>query len=494
MTPRMRSALLAALLGPIASPAFAQARPLTYDEVLRAAVDNNPSLATARMSLVQAEGGVRSSQGQFDPVYTLDGNYDQRRTQGFFQGFPFASRSESWRLGNTLSGSAATGTSYSVNADLDGNESVFTTDFGLAGEQEQTQQAVNANLGVSITQQLLEGILYRYNLQNVTRARQNATTAELQLEQAEQGAQYTAAEAYWSWVYTHELQRIADDSVEVAEEAFRVGQLQVESGQLAPVEGTRLEAAMVQAEQSAIDARNTAEQAANALLLAIGESPDQAIQPATPAGDVPVVELDEDAVVEVALAQNLDLAVSRAALELARLDASAAKHAVLPSLSATGAAGVGSQELSGAVGGAVSGLFDDDNQPYFSLGGQFSVPLGNRAARGERDRAVSVVGQRERELADLERSVRAQVEEQVRALQSARRSMELADVNQRLAQETLAAEEALAAAGRNIQKDVLEARTELDRSRAEAAKARTDYRLAQAQLLRLQGMLDQGAP
>jgi outer membrane protein TolC len=467
-------------------------RPLTYDEALRAAVEHNPSLATARLARLQAQGSLLGSRGQFDPTYVLDGRWEQRRSQGFFQGFPFTSRSESWNVGNELSGTAATGTTYSLNADLDRNYSEFVTQFGIGGEQEQIQDAYTSNLGVSVTQQLLEGILYRYNLQNVTRAQQSLTTAELQERKALQDALYTAAEAYWSWVYADELRRIADESVEVAAEALRVGKLQVESGQLAPVEGTRLEAALVQAQQQAIDAANTAEQAANTLLVAIGEGPDQPIRPATPPGDVPPVELDEAAVIEVALAQNVDLAVARATLETARIDERMAKHAMLPTLSATGAAGVAAQDTTGSA--AISGLLDSDNQPYVSIGGRFEVPLGNRSARGERDRTMSLVNQRERELENLERTVTAQVEEQVRALQSARRSMELADINVRLAEQTLAAEEALAEAGRNIQKDVLEARTELDRSRAEAAKARTDYRLAQAQLLRLQGQLDQQVP
>ena len=38
-------------------------RPITYDEALRTAVENNPTLATARMARQQAEGGVTSSQG-----------------------------------------------------------------------------------------------------------------------------------------------------------------------------------------------------------------------------------------------------------------------------------------------------------------------------------------------------------------------------------------------------------------------------------------------
>lgn len=475
----------------LTAPAHAE-RLLTYDEALQSALDHNPSLATARLQRIQAQGSLLGSRGQFDPTYTLDGRWDQRRSQGFFQGFPFTSRSESWNVGNQISGTAATGTTYSVNADLDRNYSEFVTQFGSVGEQQQIQDAYTSSIGFSVTQQLLEGVLYRYNLQNVTRAQQSLTTAELTERKAMQDALYTVAEAYWNWVYTDELRRIADESVQVAAEALRVGTLQVQSGQLAPVEGTRLEAALVQAEQQAIEARNTAEKAANALLIAMGESPDAPIRPATPAGDVPPTELDGEAVVQVALAQNLDIAVARATLETARIDERMAKHAMLPSLSATAAAGVAAQDLTASD--AVGGLLDNDNQPYVSLAGQFTVPLGNRSARGERDRTESLVMQRELEVANLERSVSAQVEEQVRALESARRSMELADVNVQLAEQTLSAEEALAAAGRNIQKDVLEARTELDRSKADAAKARTDYRLAQAQLMRLQGQLDQQVP
>jgi len=463
-------------------------RPITYDEALRTAVENNPTLATARMARQQAEGGVTSSQGQFDPTYTLDGSYRRSTSQGFFQGFPFSSRSQTWNINNQLSGSLGTGTSYALNAGLDRNLSTFITEFQPGQGTEQTQDVFTSNLNVSVTQQLLEGVLYRYNIQNVTRARQQLTTAELTELKAQQDALYTAAEAYWNWVYTVELRRIAGESVSVAEEALRVGRLQVENGTLAPVEGTRLEAAMVQSQQSELEAVTTAEQAANTLLLALGESPNQPVVPATPAGDVPPDEIDVDAAIDVALAQNVDLMVSRANLELAELDLANSKHALLPSLSATGSAGVAAQD--DTSGSAIGGLVDADNQPFLSIAGQFSVPLGNRAARGSRESNAATVSQRKRELADLERSISAQVEQQVLMLQSARRRMELSDANLRLADQTLEAEEALASAGRNIQRDVLEARTELDRAKADAAKARTDYRLAQAQLLRLQGQLD----
>ncbi len=485
-----------------ASAALAE-RPVTYSDALQASLERNVLVVGAEASVLQAQGSLRAASGAWDPLYALDGNWRQSRTQGFFQGFPFESDSRSWGLTNSLTGSTGTGTTYAVNLGVDRNISEFTTNFG-AGATSNLQDAFTGNANFSVTQQLLRGIRFRFNVQNVDRARTSLEASQLALESQRQDALYRAAEAYWSWVYQHELHQIALNSVAVAEEALRIGRLQVESGQLAPVEGTRLEAALVQAQQAALDAENGAEMAANAVLVAMGEEPGDEVIPATPPGDVPPLELDPTKAVEVALAQNLDLQVARRNLEQAELDVVNARHGLLPALAATASAGVASQRCPPGtdnedcvVGNAldsIAGLVADDNQPFVEVRGRFTVPLGNRSARGDRDRLEAVLWQRERELENQERQISAQVEEQVRALQSARQRMQLADANLRLAEETLSAEEALAAAGRTLQKDVLEARTEVDRTKAEAAKARTDYRLAQARLLQLQGQLTQSAP
>ncbi|HHO54122.1 MAG TPA: TolC family protein [Deltaproteobacteria bacterium] len=480
-------------------------RPVTYAEALAASVANNLSVATATASRDQAEGSLLSANGIYDPLYTIEASTNRSKVQGFLQGFPFSSESRSWSLSNNLSTTLGTGTTFSANLGIEHNFSETITNlFGVQDTRLQDTFTSNANL--SVTQQLLRGVRFRYNVQNVTQARTGLELAELELEKQRQEALYTAAEAYWSWAYQHELHQIALGSVEVSLEALRVGRLQVESGQLAPVEATRLEAALVQARQNALDAGNLSEQAANVVLLAMGQDPGVSVLPSTLPGDVPdVLDLDAARAVEVALAQNLDLAVSTRNLEQSKLDVDNARHGLLPSLSVTGSTGVASQRCPPGTGGgldcpetsalgSLGGLLADDNQPFMTLSGQFSVPLGNRSARGERDRVEGLLWQREQELAALQRQISAQVEEQVRALKSANQRMELADANRRLAEETLAAEEALAAAGRTLQKDVLEARTEVDRARAEAAKARTDYRLAQALLLKLQGQLSEQRP
>jgi outer membrane protein TolC len=248
----------------------------------------------------------------------------------------------------------------------------------------------------------------------------------------------------------------------------------------------------VQAQQDELAAAIAADRAADDLLLLMGEEPGQDLVPATPIGEVPPLTLEVDAAVEVGMAQNLDLAVARAEVEMARSDHAQAKHGKLPLLSATASAGIGATDTT--PGGAISGIFKEDAFPFVTLGGEFSVPLGNRALKGQEQQAGAALYRSELDLESLERTIRSQVEHQVLLLQQAGRTVELADVNVRLADETLAAEEALERAGRAIQKDVLEARTAVFRARAEAAKARADYRLAQTELLRLQGQIDLAVP
>ncbi len=462
-------------------------RPLTLDDALDSALAANPQLRRARLDRNAAEASLLGARGQFDPTAVIDGNWRRSQQKGFFQGFPFDSESRSWDVGTAIEGTTLTGTTYALNAGLDRNFSSFVTDFGTGGSNESIQDAYTSNLSVSLTQNLLEGLLTSYNLQNVTRARQGLTSAELGLERARQEALSQTATAYWNWVYQAQLRDIAEDRVTAAEEDLRIGSLRVEAGELAPVEETRLEAAAVQARSNAIDARNTAQKAADDLLLLMGEEPGQAVLPASKPGDVRPLELDPEAATEVALSQNLDLAIARSDLELADIEAKNARHARLPTLSATGSAGIGAQDDS--AGAAVTGLTDTDAFPFLAVGGSFRMPLGNRAARGESQRTATVRLQRQNSVTELENSVRAQVQQQVRVLESSRRRVELADLNLRLAEETLQAEEALAEVGQSIQREVLEARVEVDRTKAEAAKARTDYRLAEIELMRLQGQL-----
>jgi outer membrane protein TolC len=478
--------------------------PLTLLDVLDRAAVHGAGVEISDAQRARARAAVVAARSAFDPLY--QGSLElipSTRTRGYAGGFLAELETKGWSVEQSVSGATPLGTSYALGVGLARNTQSTTLDIGGVRSVD-LYDGFTANLFASVSQELLRGYRLAFNLQNVTRASNALAEADLLLEVERQNAVLDGARAYWAWSYTVESWRIAIDATLVAEEALRVGRLRVERGQLAPVEATRLEAALVQARQDEIDAENAAEAAANVVLAAMGEDPSRSVVPATPPGDVPELQLDVDRVRAVARAQRLELALARQRVASAELDLSNARHGLLPSVAATAQAGVGSLRCPrgtsdptctvGDVWGAIAGLGAEDNLPYYAVGGRVTAPLGNSRARGVRDDAAGLVEQRRRELELLEHQTDAAVEEQVRALQSARARMELADAKLRLAEETLAAEEALAAAGRLLQKDVLEARTEVARGRVEAARARTDFRLAQAELLALQGQLSRSEP
>ncbi|MCB9680780.1 MAG: TolC family protein [Alphaproteobacteria bacterium] len=479
----------------LSTPALA-GRPLGYEEALGLAVERNPTLRAARLTLDQTEADVTAANGQYDPVLRLDGGWNRTSSRQRFGQFPdpFQIDSDGWNLGMDLSGTAPTGTAVTVSGefaqslaqvrldDTTGDPSLLDGIFGT----DQERKSFQPSFRLTVSQELLKGIALGFNLQNVRRAVSGRTLAQLELDRAEQQALADVARAYWNWVYLDRLADIAHQSVDVAEENLRVISVKVDAGELAPVERTRGEAAAVQSRSNAIEAENNAAGARDGLLLLLGEHPGQDWEPASDPGQVPELAVDAGAAVDVALAQSLELQMQRQRVDDAARDLKVARHSVLPSLTANVSGG-----LSGFDDTSWSNAFVlyDTLLPSISVGGVFSVPLGSRASVGQVRRSSAELDKQKQALIDLEGSVRADVEKQVRVLTSAYQKVRLADINVRLAQETLDAERALVDVGRALVKDLLESQSQLDTAQGEAVRARTDYRLAEVELRRLQGQL-----
>ena len=294
-----RTALLLALTLP--SAAMAE-RPLTYDEAVEGALVNNPQLGASELSLSEARASLVSARGVFDPRLNVSGSWAQF-TRVAFDPLNYKNVGANLNGDLGLSGQMATGTQYSLGASVNRTESLTQYDLIPDNESDAWQRTFRG----SLTQNLLKGHRFSYNVQQVTRARNGFTIAELNYEKTRQDTMAQAAQSYWNWTYQERLSDIADESVAIAEESLRIGSLRVETGDLAPVEQTRLEASLVQARINAMEARQSARQAGDQLLLLMGELPGQEILPATDVGEVPVINIDKAEAVQVAIAQNLDL-------------------------------------------------------------------------------------------------------------------------------------------------------------------------------------------
>lgn len=477
----------------------AHAGDLSYEVALEQAVSRNPTIATAGVAVERADGALLVSQAVFDPQLTADASGSSTITQSpQLRGVNIDDRNSSWSTAVTkffptgTTGTVAwtsrqSTTLYSAESDAALEQ---LREFGLINEDIRYQTSLVATL----RQSLLDGFRLSSNLQGVrtaTRARDQAEASRLSTRQ-EVLAQ--TAKAYWELWYQRRRVAISEAGLEVALEEQRIVSLKVSQGTLAPVEQARVDAAVVQAESALLAAQTGARTAADLLLVLMGEAPGTSLtlttDPITPRD----LAISTDEVVAAALANNPDLQTLRLASDNAELDVIDARHQRLPQLDVTGTYGLigldQAPESDSSVGtaSAARNLIDGDARTW-SVGADFSVPLGNRADRGALDQAKADLRRARLDLEQRERTLAQEVRSQVDALGTAWKQVELAEANLRLAEATLSAERALAEAGRSVQKNVLEAIRNVDQAALDVEKAKADYYVAIIDLERLKGSL-----
>lgn len=467
--------------------ATASAAPLDYEQALAEAVQANVTLLGAAADREVAEGRYFSARGVWDPVFTANLGASLDRREDLYQGALVASDrvDRFWGLG--FSQTLPTGTSWSV--DWANRNAFYNYNFDILG-QTVVQDGVehSSGLTLSVTQQVLRGARMSYNLQTVDTANRAVTQAEAGERIARQEVLSSTATTYWDLVQAANARDIARQALVVAREEARIVQAQVDAGNMARVERTRVAAAVAQTELALIQAENAAAAASDGLALLLGRPPGDLLEPATPPGDVPELALDLDTAIAKAVEGNPGLQLLQLSVEAAQADLTYSQHARLPGLSVTGRAGALGYELDSGYSAAIKELATAEF-PQLYVGATYTQSLGNRAARGDLDSKAARIRKAEQELEAEQRVVSQRVATQVRTLETARRQVELAALNLDLAEQTLAAEKALQAAGRAIEKDVLEALRARDKATVDVVAAKTEFRKAWVRLQALQGTL-----
>ncbi|TVQ88797.1 MAG: TolC family protein [Deltaproteobacteria bacterium] len=455
---------------------------LSLEQALAEALGQNPQLASAELNVSQAEGGLLSAQSVFDPSFTASGNLALDETNQLFAGIIFEQSALRTVANSGLQGQLATGTNYRLNAsyfDLTQDAPDFVTQQMISTSRR------SPSFEVGVGQELLRGHRTAFNRRQVIEARNALDIAELRLKAQRQQTLGQVASAYWQWSNTIRLAEIAEERLAVAEEAARIAAVQLGEGRIAPVDEVRVRTELVRARNNVLDAQQQAQLAGDELMILLGRRPGDDVFPSSQIELPEVVSFELDREIQAAEEGNFELRVAELEAEQAELSRRLAAHALLPSLTVDGS-------FSRSQVTNKQGDLPAQTVPQQNLQGSatFSMPLGNRASRGEVRRASAIEGQRKVALEDQRRQVVAQVARQVRVLNAAKVQVDLTEQEVELAAETLAAEEARDEVGRALQRDVLDARTSLFDSKARAAKARMDYELAVVELRRLQGLLE----
>ena len=458
---------------------------LTYADALRKALASNPDLASAEANVVGMQAAVVTASGTFDPSFAASSGYSSSDSQSIQEYGQVDSTYAGLNTSTSVSHFAPTGTSTSLSFDV--SQSKFRYELTEGGYVVESDAQFNTSVQAQVSQALLEGHKVAHNLEGVREARNALTEAELSLQSTRLQTAASAAAAYWELHYQQATVGISEEALRVAEEEHRITQARVEAGELAPVENTRAEAAVIEAKSNLLSARNARSSASDALSVVLGARPDGMWAATSEPVEAVPLAADEADVLASALEENPSLKSARLGLENAKMSLTLQRHGLLPQLDATASYKVEGYEAS--LADAFSEMTGGGLAQWY-LGAEFSMPLGNRSDRGQLRSASATVTQYEHALRSAENALVQDLRAQLRSLRGAHKQVELAAKNVELADLTLRAEKTRQQQGRVLEKDVLDAQNSLTQAKVAHAKARTDYALALVELGRLKGRLD----
>lgn len=463
--------------------ATASARPLSLEDALATSVHNR-DLRTQQLREAQARAGVRGADAAWDPTFSASIEASGNKSSGFLAGFQTDSTSTTTAPSVGLSGALPSGTTWEVGVDLTRNDTTTVTNLGT-GPTEQVRDTWTGLVDLQVGQDLLAPLRRSDGVIAARKAQEQLDQVGLTTLSTAQATLQGIAEAWWTWAAAWRTADLAEAAVEEARALGTQTRARFEEGEVLRMEVDRVTADELAADEALLDARAEVRRAADALLLQMGEDPGAPITPegtgAIAGGEVSLEQSEARA-----LAAHPDVLTARAVLDAAREADRDARRGSLPELTGTASVGVGS--LADTSLDALTRVATDP-LPRWTVGVALSFPLGARAARAERSQSSAEVSIAELALESAEHTVRADVRAAVDAVDTARRSVTLAERRLEVARSTADGELARVEEGETRLDDLIAARNDVREAASAAVDAEAERARAELRLLALEGRL-----
>jgi outer membrane protein TolC len=438
----------------------------------------------------------------FDPQVTASISYDDRNTP---INNPFISGTGISSLSKLVTHTATYNTQYSQG---------FATGTGFFASYDNTRSSssssanlfnpsVQSSLFVGFSQELLNGFGLLPNTRNIRIAKNSRKIADWQFTLQAITTVTNTITAYWELVFARENVKVQQQAVTVAEKLYNDNRKQLEIGTMAPLDVTRAESELATDRQNLIVAQTAKLQLEQVLKNDIAKNPlaSNLINVEIIPTDLPkqpeAVEAPsfEEAVKE-AFAKRPDLQQQVLSLQNGDIEVRATRNALLPTATLVaqyGTVGLGGNQVllgppvstkSGGYGDASSQVFHS-NFPDYSVSLSVSVPLRNRQAQADNQRAILTQRQLEAQMQQLKNAALLDVRTTYIALEQDRGRVEAAAKARELQQQTFDAERKKYELGASTvflviqtQRDLILAQgTEL-RSLADLVEAKANYERA----------------
>ena len=414
---------------PRAVPTTGPVLSLTIEQAVLMALARNRNLVVQRYAPQVAADAEQGLYGQFDPALTGQGSFT-RQWPG-----PGQLDFKDLNAQTAVQQFFPTGTTAGVN---------FTADDGgqyLYGDKRNDEP--NLRLGLTVTQQLLQGVSVQVNLAGIRQAQLDVLSSQYELRGFTETLAATVEQAYITYLQDDRVLHIAESALTVAQNQLAQTDGMIAAGRSAASDRPAAAATVAQRREDLINARSTLEQA-RLTLLQLLDAPTAAdavggwtAQLHLTQPPVPTTALDDvDAHVRVALLYRSDLNQARLQAERGDLAVVRTRDGLLPQLSLfanLGRTWVFHAPVSNSGGLATTGntltstsgkviaaaAYENGGGEDAQVGFNFSYPLMNRAANAAYRSAIASREEAEQATANLsqqvELDVRSAYQEVVRA-------------------------------------------------------------------------------
>lgn len=231
----------------------------TMRDAILAALDKNVDIELERENVRLAQWDVIAAQGVYDPLTSSFVGYNSNTSANTRQ---FSGTDATTTTSNTISYNFGwqqliqkTGGSYQANFNNQRN----TNNFGVLSPQ------YNPQLNFSITQPLFKGYKIDQNRRQIRIFKKRLDLSDAQFRRRAIEIISTVQQAYWDLALAIQNEKVARDSVTLAETQLRNNQRQVEVGTLAPIDVTNAAALLESSRTDVFRVMNQVAQAENAL-------------------------------------------------------------------------------------------------------------------------------------------------------------------------------------------------------------------------------------
>ena len=452
---------------------------LRLRDAILMALERNPDMAIQRLDPDITQSFADEERAAFDPSLTVSVSRNETKLQRFLgsrpEPFEMISTRTQYDIG--LSETLPTGTVVSADVSLSGSiSSIYTDQF-------------SGNIGLTVTQSLLQGFGLRTNLADLRKARLDMELSREELTAVADQLVADVEKAYWDLYLKAEEISIQRQSYALANQQLQETLERVAVGRLPELELASVRAEVANRQETLIDTESEYEQARLSFLFLLNPDAESLWSVLPMPVDMPFIPEDTlDALSnheQLGMKYRPDLKQARLDLLKGELDIVRTKNGLLPRLDVFITLGKTSYAKT------FREALPDIQSPFYNMniGATFDFPVINRQARAQLTRARHTKEQLELSLSNMERLVQWDIRSAYIEVLRVQQQIEATRVTRELQEQNLEAELEKFRVGKSTNLQVLQVQRDFTASQLDEIRAMVGYLNALIDLYSVEGSL-----